>query len=129
MANPEAYEQKSADIDSVTLHLVLPIGADGAPGTPTRGREFVPSTPAALGTTGTYTISLREKWVAILGYSLNCQQATYSSSGACEVTLKTDSVNSAATFVVECRTAAGALVTPASGDILFLTVDLQKTKP
>ena len=130
MANPVSYPAKSGDLTTTTLHLVLPIGAAGAVGTATRSHEFVAAAPATHDATGVYSALLRESWVALLGYHLNCKQATYSASGACEVTLKTDSVSaSTPKVVVEVRTAAGVLVDPASGDILFLTLDLQQTKP
>ena len=127
MANQERHTAKSADIDAVTLHLVIPIGAAGAPGTATNSRGFVAAGPITHGATGVYTVNLLESWVAILGYSLNCKQAAFSSTGVCDVQLTTDSVKSAGTFVVTCYTAAGAPVDPASGDILFVTIELQMT--
>lgn len=129
MANQERHTSKSADLDPVTLHLVVPIGAGGAPGVATRSRGFVTKAPITHGSTGQYTLNLLETWVAILGYKLNCKQATYSATGADHVNLVTDSVKSAGTVLIECLTAAGAPVDPASGDILFLTLELQMTAP
>ncbi len=129
MANPVDYEARSADLTTVTLHLVIPIGAAGAVGTATSSHEFLVSGPLVHGGTGVYTVHFRETWYNLLGYSLQCQQASYSASGADHVTLVTNSVRTAGTIVVTALTAAGAPVDPASGDILFLTFDLQETKP
>lgn len=129
MANQERHIVKSPDIDSVTLHLVIPIGAAGAPGTATNSKGFVTSGPLTHGSTGQYTVNLLESWIAILGYNLNCKQASYSSSGAVEAVIVTDAVKSAGTLLIECLTSAGAAVDPANGDILFLTLELQMTAP
>lgn len=129
MANPNTYDERSADIDAVTLHLVSTIGGSGAVGTVSRSKEFNATTPLTHVSTGLYRLTTREAWAAILNHCGNNQQATYAFTGACDVRLKTFSL-SAGTFDFECRRGdTGALVDPASGDTLRFTLEMQKTQP
>lgn len=129
MASPNDKLSTSGDIGTVALHCVFAVGASGAPGTITRQKEFLAGTAAVSHTsTGLYRLTLREGWVALLNHNIKCDQATYSTSGACFTDLKAFSIT-AGTFDVEFRTLAGALVDPASGDTVRVTLELQKTQP
>lgn len=74
-----------------------------------------------LSGTGVYTVTFQDGYVDCLNIIQNVIQASYSATGACGLTWTTAYSASASTVVLTAMTAAGAAVTPASGDRLKLT--------
>lgn len=78
------------------------------------------------GATGVYTITLANPWADFLVFTSWVRQASYSASGACFVRITADNTQSSpATFVVLAVTAAGAAVEPASGDVIYINIEMQ----
>lgn len=75
-----------------------------------------------LGGTGVYTVTFQDGYVDCLNVVANVIQASYSASGACKMTWTSDnSATTTPTVVLTAMTAAGAAVTPATGDRLKLS--------
>ena len=119
------YMDRSAEIGAVKdLFVKFTSGASGA-------------VPAALGIlggitsvtrtgTGAYTVQFNQSYYQVVQFCGNVAQATYSSSGACDVRQISDA-NEAANGTVKFLTvtAAGAAVDMSSGDVLHMTLTVQ----
>lgn len=106
---------------TVNLDLDMTLGTNGATTgvTPAIGKGIL---SVALSGTGVYTVTFQDGYVECLNIIENIIQAAYSASGAVYFTWTTDSANAnPCTVVLTARTAAGAAVTPATGDRLKLT--------
>jgi len=134
MANPiTTQDGANAEPGVVTLDLQFTAGSSGAfPATVTRGKEFnVATCTKVASSTGLYDLFLRETWLYLLNENVKVIQASYSASGAVHGFVTVDSVNSttAPKVRVTFRTAAGAAVDLASGDIVRVTLRLQNVQP
>jgi hypothetical protein len=81
MANPKLfYEDGINYTKGATLALNVPIGAAGAPGTPTLFNNFKTPLSATIPLNrtgaGLYTLSLQETWANLIWYSIFTTQAT-----------------------------------------------------
>lgn len=105
----------------VWIDLDMTLGTNGA----TSG--VVPKTSdgilsVVLSGTGVYTVTFQDGYVNCLNVVENIIQASYSASGAVYFTWTSDnSATTTPTVVLTARTAAGAAVTPATGDRLKLS--------
>lgn len=100
------------------VYLGFTSGASGAvPTTLTRSNGI---TSVVRNSTGNYTVTFDDSWVALVDFSGFVNQASYSASGAVHVRIKADALATVATHTVtiETVTAAGAVVDMASGDKL-----------
>lgn len=132
MANPNSYEQKSADLGSVILHVEFPTGATGAVGTIARQREFIAGTGAVVRqSAGVYRLFLKERWQQLLNCYGAIQPASFLKTAGTIVTLSNDQSAAATPFVeVTCRTVDGngAAADPGNGDTVMVTLELQNIK-
>jgi hypothetical protein len=115
----------------VNVDLDITLGTNGATSgvTPTRGDGIL---SIVLSGTGVYTVTFQDGYVDCLSIVANVIQASYSASGAVYMTWTTDYAYAAgppatATVVLTARTAAGAAVTPATGDKLKLTFRMKRS--
>jgi hypothetical protein len=86
-----------------------------------------------LSGTGVYTVTFQDGYIECLNIIENIIQASYSASGAVYFTWTTEYAYSAgppaaATVVLTARTAAGAAVTPATGDRIKLTFRMKRSR-
>lgn len=131
MANQKLfYEEGVSYTRGVTLALVVPIGAAGAPGTPTLYYGFktpLSSTiPLQRTGAGLYTLSLAENWAMLIWYSILTQQATVAAGDGLTglVTSTTNlSVNGTLTFTM--LNNASAAADPRNGAILQVLLGLK----
>jgi hypothetical protein len=79
--------------------------------------------------TGVYTVTFQDGYINCLQVTESVIQAAYSAAGAVYMTWTTDYAFAAgnATVVLTARTAAGAAVTPATGDQLKLTFRMKRS--
>jgi hypothetical protein len=79
--------------------------------------------------TGVYTVTFQDGYINCMNVIENVIQAAYSAAGAVYMTWTTDYAFSGgnATVVLTARTAAGAAVTPATGDQLKLTFRMKRS--
>lgn len=123
-AYPDFYTFESSPVN---LYLHWTSGSSGAVGTVSRKNGFK-ATPVVHGSTGVYTISLAEPWAAgMLEFKGRVRQATYSSSGACQVQLTADAVTNLTTptITILVTNAAGAAVDPTTNDFIAIKLELQ----
>lgn len=110
----------------VWIDLDITLGTSGA----TTG--IVPAFGAgiksiALSGTGIYTVTFQDGYRDCLNVIPGVIQATYSASGAVYMTWTSDnSATATPTVVLVARTAAGAAVTPATGDRLKLSFRMKR---
>lgn len=125
--------QDGADFQQGTVNVDLDVtlGTNGATtgATINRGDGIL---SIVLSGTGVYTVTFQDGYVDCLNIIENVIQATYSASGAVYMTWTTGYAYSAgppaaATVVLTARTAAGAAVTPATGDRLKLTFRMKRS--
>jgi hypothetical protein len=90
----------------------------------TEKNELDPTAPVAHGSTGVYTVKLRERPVNAVLLGDEIMQASYSKSGACKVRV-TGKDMAARTVTLLVVDGDGDAVDPASGDVLTLTFDVQ----
>lgn len=132
MANPVAYEEKAADRSIVNIRVKFTLGASGAVASVQAGRECLASTGAVVKQSGagTYRIMLKEKWNALRGLQGQCMQASFSAAAGQFAALSADNVGGTGPYVefVLLRPDTGVAANGASGDIVYVTVELQKEK-
>lgn len=111
----------------VWCDLVMTLGTSGAvPASFTFGDGIL---NVVSGGSGVYTVTFRDGYAACLNIIENIVQASYSASGAVYFTWTTDNVGTAtSTVVLTARTAAGAAVQPATGDKVYLSFRLKRTR-
>lgn len=133
MANPSTHEEHSADLDVVTLHIAWTAGSTGAVGAIAWQREFIAGTGAVVKQTaaGTYRLFLRETWYKLMNWTVNVLQGTFDAThGFIGVVSNDTSGTTSNPFVeIELRQISGAVANPASGDVIKVTLEMQKTKP
>lgn len=126
MANRTFAENRySLEKQVVDLYLKVTFGASGAP-TITRGKGFV---SVAKNATGVYTITLQDKYNALLGADLAWQLAT-TVPGVHHWSIDAETVASTKTVKVNLwdNTAAGGVAKePASGDVCYLHLALSNS--
>lgn len=137
MANPVAYEKKSADLDTVDLHIEFTVGLAGAVASVTRGREFLAGTAGVVkqAGAGTYRLMLRETWYALLNSNVRVvpvsgYDKTHGNAG--DVSAAGDQSKASTPYVeITLRSTDGnaALANAASTDIVKVTLEMQKSKP
>lgn len=134
MANARMWPAFSSRMQLFEGFIQFTFGTSGAaPTALTHGNSFCRiATPVVKPAgTGLYDIFLAEPWAEFydIGYP-NIVQASYSASGACYGALVTESATvAAASFRIQLRTAAGAAVDAATGDVIRLFVRLGARKP
>jgi hypothetical protein len=122
--NPGFYvDLSSYQAGRCFIDLIYTSGASGAVPSPLGNFAFGITSVTRTGT-GLFTIVFDGQASALLNYTLNNHQATYSASGACFVQV-TGVTLSTRTITIQTVTAAGAAVDPASGDILHMTFQFQ----
>lgn len=133
MANPVEYEEHSADLDVVTLHVKWTAGSSGAVGAIATQREFIAGSGAVVKQTaaGTYRLFLKETWFRLLNGRAGVIQGTFDAThGFIGVISNDTSGSTSSPFVeIELRQISGAVANPASGDVISVTLEMQKTKP
>lgn len=125
--------QDSSDFQRgvVNIDLDLTLGTSGATsGVVPKYGDGISS--IVLSGTGVYTVNFQDGYVDCLNIIHNVIQASYSASGAVYLTWTTDYTYAAgppsvASVVLTARTAAGAAVTPATGDKLKLTFRMKRS--
>ena len=113
----------------VNLDLDMTLGTNGATSgvVPALAKGILSVT---LSGTGVYTVVFMDGYVECLNIIENIIQASYSASGAVYFTWTTDAANAnPCQVVLTARTAAGAAVTPATGDRLKLTFRMLRLPP
>lgn len=115
----------------VNVDLDIILGTNGATSgiTPKIGDGIL---SIVLSGTGVYTVTFQDGYINCLSIVKDVIQASYSASGACYLKWTTDYAYaagppSAATVVLTAVTAAGAAVTPATGDQLKLTFRMKRS--
>lgn len=120
--------QDSSDFQRgvVNIDLVMTLGTAGAiPTSFTYGDGIL---KVVSGGSGVYTVTFQDGYQACLNIIQTIIQASYSASGAVYFTWTTDSSSSTTpTVVLTARTAAGAAVQPATGDVVHLTFRMKRT--
>lgn len=103
------------------------LSAFSVPGT---ARDLDPSTTKVAASTGLYDFVLDKPYLALLGWNFRVIQASYSASGACKGDVTIDNVATAGTPKVRVtfRTAAGAAVDLAAGDVVYAELNLMLRK-
>lgn len=116
---------------TVNVDLDVTLGTNGATtgATINRGDGIL---SIVLSGTGVYTVTFQDGYIDCLNIIERVIQASYSASGACSMGWTTAYAYSAgppsaATVVLTARTAAGAAVTPATGDRLKLTFRMKRS--
>ena len=91
MAHPTFYDDMhSASSGRNWIDLIWVSGASGAvPATLTVSNYI---TSVVHGATGVYTVTFDSAWNALLGFEGFVKQATYSSSGACNIEVTGDAI-------------------------------------
>lgn len=122
MANRMFERGWVAEVGSVTLTCEITIGATGAP-TLTRGRGIASVTRTG---TGSYTITLEDKYNDFLGGSILCMMPGATAFVGVQTQLTSEDVATGKTVLVKCIDAAGVgtLTDPAQTSKLFVTLKL-----
>jgi hypothetical protein len=105
------------------IDVVAVLGTSGAaPTTLTKGAG-VASFTGPTGT-GVYTLTLSQVYAAgLLAFPrMGTLQASYSTSGACDIILTSNAIATTGVLTFTTVTAAGAAVTPATGDTLYISL-------
>lgn len=118
----------SAQPGVVWIDLVATLGTSGASASATIAYQYGIKSLSDNGS-GVYTITFQDGYVACLNIIENIIQASYSASGAVYFTWTTDTSNTGTPVVtLTARTAAGAAVQPATGDIIKLSFRMKRTR-
>lgn len=128
MANPTNYQIRSSRLGDQVTYLQYAATGTSAAQTLTKGKSF--ATSATTSGTGVLTVVLKEAWNDFENFIGTVQQATYSSSGACnvELTANNSGVGATRTLVFLLTNGAGAAVNAASGDIVRITLFMNYVK-
>lgn len=105
----------------VDLYAQVTIGATGAPTLVAASSKGIAS--ISRSSAGDYVLTLSDKYVGLLDFSVITQNATGISASA-DVGIKAQSVASAKTIEFVCST-GGVATDPASGDRLFIKISLK----
>jgi hypothetical protein len=131
MANQKLFYEMGLNYSSgATMALIVPIGAAGAPGTPTlyAGFKTPLSATIPLNRTGAglYTLSLNEPWALLIWYSILTIQATVAAGdGLTGIVTSTANLASAGTLTFTMLNNASAAADPRNGAILQVLLGLK----
>ena len=98
------------------------IGASGAPTLVSSNNSYI--TGIARNSAGDYTVTLADAWNALLGLKITTQNATGISASP-DVGVKTNAVTTKSLGFV--CSVGGVATDPASGDSLFIEIDLKNS--
>jgi hypothetical protein len=125
MANPHApYPDMTPNQGVVTVSVSFPVGATGAVGTVTGGREM--GTPVRNGV-GDYSFPLREGWVALDGAECIAVGAHSTTSGKNAIPIANSVASTSAPLVrfQFCQLGTGAAAEVAETDVVICTLRLR----
>lgn len=105
MANPNGSPKMSNDAGIWDLPFSFTVGAAGAVTAKSLPQEIRDIT---LGVAGTYTISLRGRWIGLVGYSIHGISTTYN---RCQVTADNSAAASPNVVFTTATESAGVLTT------------------
>lgn len=131
MANPKLfYEEGLNYTKGATLALNVPIGAAGAPGTPTLYNNFLTplSATVPLNRTGAglYTLSLKEPWSTLVWYSILTIQGTIAAGdGLTGVVTSIANLATLGTLTFTMLNNSSAAADPRNGAILQVLLGLK----
>lgn len=131
MANPKLfYEEGLNYTKGATLALNVPIGASGAPGTPTLYNGFLTPLSATIPLNrtgaGLYTLSLKEPWSLLIWYSILTVQGTIAAGdGLTGVVTSTASLATAGTLNFTMLNNSSVAADPRNGAILQILLGLK----
>ena len=132
MANPVLQPMSTPELGHTELHVEFTVGASGAVGTVVRARELDPTTPITKeSAAGTYTLLLKEKWVALLGIQGNVIQQVFDKTHGCVINdngVKSVSTDGAVQIELRGLDGNASLANAASGDVVRVTLKLQYQK-
>ena len=129
LPTPNSYDTHSSVLGSRRVSLQFTAGTAGAaPTTMTHGNGYVSS---VVKSSNDYTLNLRQKWNRLANYNITIKQATFDPAGAHYGVLLTDNVaGSTPSITVDfVAGSTGAIVPLATGDIVYITVELSDVKP
>jgi hypothetical protein len=113
-------------VDEVDVYLKMTLGSSGAvPSDLGTSGVSAGVTAVSSAGSGVYNITLAGPYAEFIDFGQSIIQASYSASGACAAFVTAYS-GSAGTIQITTRTAAGAAVQPASGDIIRLKFTFQR---
>lgn len=126
MANQKLFYEEGINYTrGATLALVIPIGATGAPGTPTLVNGFA-ATPLTRTGAGAYTCTLKEAWANLIWYSILTVQGTIAAGdGLYGIVTSTASLATAGTLTFQTLNNSSAAADPRNGAILLVTLGLK----
>lgn len=133
MANQKLFYEDGINYSKgATLALVVPIGAAGAPGTPTiyLGYKTPLSATIPLNRTGAglYTLSLQEPWALLVWYSIFTVQAVIAAGdGLTGVINATTNLATLGTLTFTMLNNSSAAADPRNGAILQVILGLKNT--
>lgn len=122
MANRNFFRKQSMEREVKELHVQASIGAVGAP---TLSRKLGVAS-MARNSAGNYTITLEDKYNALLNVGVVKQLASGAPSSV-QCVIRSESVASAKTVVIEFVDKDGAAVEVDSGTIVKIRLDLKNT--
>lgn len=133
MASPKLWEGMGQNYtDGAELVLNVPIGAAGAPGTPTLYNGFKTPVSATIPLqrtgAGLYTLSLTDPWSLLLWYSIFTIQSTIAAGdGLTGVVNATTNLATAGTLTFTMLNNASAAADPRNGAILQVVLGLKNS--
>lgn len=117
---PYGQDRTSYQTGEVDVHMAFTCTTDGAVPTAASAITADAGISCVLSGTGVYTFTTTQRYARFLGCKIrDVMQASYSASGACELKITAFDL-SAGTVTLTAVTAAGAAVTPAIGDKIFV---------
>jgi len=128
MANPAPYSDTTNQASGlVWMPVKFTAGASGAlPALSAFAQHNGLAAAAKPSGTGIYTLTLEEPYLDLVDFSAKIKQASYSSSGACNVEITADATSGQTRLLtLLVTTSAGAAVNLASGDVVILMLCLQ----
>lgn len=131
MANNKLFYEDGVNYSrGATLALIVPIGASGAPGTPTLYNGFLTplssTVPLQRTGAGLYTLFFKEPWASLLWYSILTVQATIAAGdGLYGVVTSTANLASAGSLTFTMLNNSSAAADPRNGATMLATFGLK----
>jgi hypothetical protein len=87
---------------------------------------FADGVLSVVKSTNAYIVTLQDGYIGLLNYDIQVLQASFSTSGACIGAITAEAVATGTpTVTVQCYTFAGAAVSLAVGDTIYISFDLK----